>query len=63
MNRALVRAGLLLAVLAGVSACGNKGPLVLPDKDKDKDKQAEPAKADAKHDAARDAPQPGAQRR
>jgi predicted small lipoprotein YifL len=61
MKRALVRAGLLLAVLAGVSACGNKGPLVLPDKDKDK--QAEPAKADAKKDAARDAPQPDAPRR
>ena len=55
MTRALVRAGLLLVVLAGVSACGNKGPLVLPDQDKAK--ESEPAKSEAKKDAAKpDAP-------
>ena len=55
MTRALARTGLLLALLAGVAACGNKGPLVLPDKDKAK--PAEPAKSESAKDAARpDAP-------
>ena len=46
MTGARARLSLLLALLVGLSACGQKGPLVLPDHDKAK--QGEKAKAEKK---------------
>ena len=61
MTRALTRCTVLLALLFGVAACGQKGPLVLPDKadgEKQQQKKQE-AKAPAEKTRAPEAPEPG----
>ena len=51
MTRALARLTVIAALLVGLSACGNKGPLVLPDQDKAK--PGEKAKPADKQDATK----------
>jgi len=61
MTRALARCTVLLALLFGVAACGQKGPLVLPDKaegQQDQKKPDENKKAGTSR-AAPTAPEPG----
>jgi len=53
MTRAYARLIVVLALAAGISACGNKGPLVLPDKEKPAQQQK--AKPAGKPDAAKPA--------
>jgi len=53
MTRAYARLIVVLALAAGISACGNKGPLVLPDKEKPAQEQK--AKPAGKPDAAKPA--------
>ena len=57
MIRALARCIVLLALTLGVAACGQKGPLVLPDKADEQKQQEEKKPADASH--APKAPEPG----
>ena len=53
MTRAFARLGFVLAVLVGLAACGNKGPLVLPDHEKAK--HGEKTKPAEQKDAAKPA--------
>ena len=57
MIRALARCTVLLALLFGIAACGQKGPLVLPDK-ADGQKQEQKKSAEKKQDAPK-APESG----
>jgi predicted small lipoprotein YifL len=60
MIRALARCTVLLALLFGVAACGQKGPLVLPDKADGQDqKKPDEKKAGETNRAAPTAPEPG----
>jgi predicted small lipoprotein YifL len=53
MTRALARLTTIAALLVALSACGNKGPLVLPDHDKAK--PSEKAKSSEHKDEAKPA--------
>ena len=61
MIRALARCTMLLVLLSGLVACGQKGPLVLPDKaDGQKQEQKkQDAKGSAEKTKAPEAPEPG----
>ena len=61
MIRALARCTVLLALLLGLAACGQKGPLVLPDKadGQKKQEQKKDAKGSAESSRAPEAPEPG----